>query len=129
MLAIISIVLCATIKPIFQPIHKALLSVLKNRQKYRPHFFTHMSSITPQHLCDHEYFQLNNPEAAWQVQSGHMAICRLAMCNGQPTGERECFFTVNPGDVVFGVAPQSAQTDELVAIALEPTIVVPLPPA
>ncbi|MEO1402375.1 MAG: hypothetical protein AAFV72_14190 [Cyanobacteria bacterium J06635_1] len=77
----------------------------------------------PYQIQDHEAFALNDPNQAWQVKSGHIALCRVALKNGKPTGQRQCFFTVNPGEVVFGVSPQDS---ELVAIALEPTVVVPV---
>ncbi|MEL6135956.1 MAG: hypothetical protein AAFQ61_07930 [Cyanobacteria bacterium J06626_23] len=74
-------------------------------------------SYDPRHIPDHESLPLNTPNAAWQVQSGSVALCRMAL--GQP----QCFFTVNPGEIIFGV---EADDTDLVALALEPTVVVPV---
>ncbi|NEP16671.1 MAG: hypothetical protein F6J97_07160 [Leptolyngbya sp. SIO4C1] len=65
-------------------------------------------------IQDHETIALSDPNQAWRIQSGHMALCRIK------SGKRQCFFTVSPGEVLFGATPQDT---ELVAIALEPTVV------
>ena len=96
-------------------IHTTLLSSIVNPVS--------MSSCSSHQIKDRETFRLNDPTQAWQVQSGHMALCRVALENGKPRGQRQCFFTVNPGEVIFGVASQES---ELIAIALEPTVVVPV---
>lgn len=80
-----------------------------------------VASDQPRHLPNHEPVLLNDPDLAWRVLSGRVAICRLP---GNTAAEKgQCFFTVKPGEVIFGVAPQETA---LVAIALQPTVVVPV---
>jgi hypothetical protein len=77
----------------------------------------------PYHLQDQETFPLNDPNAAWQVQSGLIALCRISHQSGKADGAPQCFFTVHAGEVIFGV---EAQDTELVALALRPAVVVPV---
>ena len=74
-------------------------------------------SHDPRHISDHESLPLNNPNVAWQVQSGSVALCRMAL------GGPQCFFTATPGEIILGVEGDDA---DLVALALEPTVVVPI---
>ena len=75
------------------------------------------------HMADHEPLRLDNPRRAWQVISGHLALCKLAVENGHLTEKRRCLFTVRAGEIIFGAQSKS---EELVALALEPSVLRPL---
>ena len=75
-------------------------------------------------LAGNESLLLNSPRQIWQVRSGSVGIFRVACDRAQPTGARHYLFTLRPKEILFGAI---AETDGLVAIAFEPTVLVPLP--
>lgn len=62
-------------------------------------------------------FLLSNPEAIWIVLSGQVSVFFTKFINQQPTGERHYLFSINPGEVLCGVA--ITQQQGILAIALE----------
>ena len=80
-----------------------------------------ISSVLPQpslqtacHIERDEILNLDDPDQAWQIRSGTVALCRTV------DGIRRCFFTAHAGEVIFGTGtPDSG----LVAIAIEPAVI------
>ncbi len=70
------------------------------------------------HIQPDEVLELNDPDQAWQIRSGTVALCRVV------DGIRHCFFTAHEGEVIFGVG---AQESGLVAIAIEPAVITAIP--
>jgi NHLM bacteriocin system ABC transporter ATP-binding protein len=67
-------------------------------------------------------FQLNAPDRLWMVKGGAMAVFAIATINGSQQGSRRYLFDVDPGDVLFGIAPVlEGQSYQLIAIAYEET--------
>ncbi|GAB4374050.1 MAG: NHLP bacteriocin export ABC transporter permease/ATPase subunit [Elainellaceae cyanobacterium] len=71
---------------------------------------------------------LNDAHTAWQVQSGTLAVFAVPVRNGVPEGGRRYLFSVSAGEALFGTTPTEAiEQLGFVAIALEPTELLPLP--
>lgn len=73
---------------------------------------------------------LTDSEVIWQIQSGSVALFTTRMTQGEVAGDRRYLFNVNQGEALFGTAPLD-RTNHLgmMAIPLEPTQVLALPPA
>ena len=65
-------------------------------------------------MAKNDSLDLHHTEQVWQVRSGMVALCQIE------AGQRRCFFTAQPGDLILGT---SHQGKELVAIAIEPATV------
>ena len=61
---------------------------------------------------------LDDPSAAWVVESGSVGLFRVALSDGEPAGRRRFFFSCGPGEAFYGV-PAGAGEPALVAVALE----------
>lgn len=79
-------------------------------------------TFTTRKLVGNETLYLDHSDVFWQVQSGAMGIFTVHWQGDEPVGERRYLFTVVAGEVMFGARPK---TIGLVAVALEPTVVVP----
>lgn len=75
-------------------------------------------------LAGNESLLLDSPQQIWQVQSGSVGIFRVDCDRAQPTGPRYYLFTLRPTEILLGAV---AKADGLVAIAFEPTVLVPIP--
>jgi hypothetical protein len=73
-------------------------------------------------LASNELLALDSPEQIWQVQSGLVGIFSVAWKEGKPTGVRRYLFSIAATEIMFGAVPKSYG---LVAIALEPTVLMP----
>ena len=79
-------------------------------------------TVTTRELVGNETLYLDRSDVFWQVQSGAVGIFGVHWQADEPVGERRYLFTVVAGEVMFGAIPK---TLGLVAVALEPTVVVP----
>ena len=62
-------------------------------------------------------FLLLNPQVVWLVISGQVSVFATQVSNYKPTGERRYLFSINPGEVLWGVAV--TQELGMLAVALE----------
>jgi NHLM bacteriocin system ABC transporter ATP-binding protein len=84
-----------------------------------------LQQLTPSKPCalaSNELLVLDSPEQIWQVQSGLVGIFSVAWRDGKPTGMRRYLFSLAATEIMFGAVPK---TYGLMAIALEPTVLVP----
>ena len=79
-------------------------------------------TVTTHELMGNDTLYLNQTDVFWRVQSGSVGIFSVPWQDGAPVGKRQYLFTVAAGEVMFGATPQRLG---LVAVALEPTVVVP----
>ena len=49
-------------------------------------------------------FLLLNPQVVWLVVSGQISVFATQVSNYKPIGERHYLFSVNPGEILCGVA-------------------------
>ncbi len=78
-------------------------------------------TFTTRKLVGNETLYLDRSDVFWQVQSGAVGIFSVRWQADEPVGERRYLFTVVAGEVMLGAIPK---TLGLVAVALEPTVVV-----
>lgn len=63
---------------------------------------------------------LNDPQVVWLVQSGVLALFAVETKNGLPEGGRHYLFSVQSGEVMFGIAPDFEQVSyQLLAVPIE----------
>ncbi|MEB3210909.1 MAG: NHLP bacteriocin export ABC transporter permease/ATPase subunit [Leptolyngbyaceae bacterium] len=79
------------------------------------------------HVQGNEPILLNNPNIAWRVKQGAIAIFAVHVRNGVPEGERRYLFSVDTGGTLFGY-PTDDETEHLglIAVALEPSELQPV---
>nr|MDJ0799213.1 ABC transporter transmembrane domain-containing protein [Calothrix sp. MO_167.B12] len=68
-------------------------------------------------LKSNQPFVLLNPEVVWLVISGQVSLFATQVSNQQPIGERRYLFSVNPGEILCGVAV--TQQLGILAVAIE----------
>ncbi|MBD2462684.1 NHLP bacteriocin export ABC transporter permease/ATPase subunit [Oscillatoria sp. FACHB-1407] len=75
-----------------------------------------------------EILVLNDPQQIWIVEFGSLAVFAVPFEEGHPEGERRHLFNVTVGQAMFGAAtPPTEGALGLIAVALEPTELSPLP--
>ncbi|MEL6353418.1 MAG: NHLP bacteriocin export ABC transporter permease/ATPase subunit [Cyanobacteria bacterium J06627_28] len=77
-----------------------------------------------QRLSGNETFLINDPQTAWEVESGSLGIFVVSWEKDGPTGPRRYLFTVNTHELLLGCKPRDYG---LIAIAFEPTTLRPVP--
>ena len=70
-----------------------------------------------QKIKSNQPFLLLDPQNVWLVISGQVSIFATQVDNQKPIGERHYLFSINPGEVLFGVAV--TQQLGILAVALE----------
>ncbi|MEM6424980.1 MAG: NHLP bacteriocin export ABC transporter permease/ATPase subunit, partial [Cyanobacteria bacterium P01_D01_bin.128] len=75
------------------------------------------------HIQAHQPLVLTHPEALWQLKTGELAVFATRMAGETPIGARRYLFTVQAGEALFGVEPQTPQEalGGLIAVPLEPS--------
>lgn len=84
-----------------------------------PSVLRHITASTPLLLTD--------PSVVWQVKSGKVAIFAVLMMDENPVGERHFLFTVGAEEALFGAKIHAETGLGLIAVAMEPTAIAPLP--
>jgi NHLM bacteriocin system ABC transporter ATP-binding protein len=79
-------------------------------------------ATAPRRLVGNETLWLDQPDVFWRVESGAVGIFAVQWQGKGPVGKRRYLFTVAAGEVLLGARPRSLG---LVAVALEPSVVVP----
>lgn len=79
------------------------------------------------HVKGNEPILLNNPNIAWRVRCGVIAIFAVRVRNNIPEGERRYLFSVEAGETLFGYSTDD-EPDHLglIAVALEPSELQPV---
>lgn len=72
---------------------------------------------TTYNIKSNQPFLLLNPQVIWQVMSGQVSVFATKVSNHKPIGERHYLFTVNPGEILCGVAV--TQGLGILAVAIE----------
>jgi ATP-binding cassette subfamily C protein len=74
-------------------------------------------------LRGNELFRLDDARAVWVVERGGLALFRVASIAGELHGARRFLFSCGEGDLLFGLPfAESSHRQEVVAVALEPTV-------
>ncbi|MEO1299890.1 MAG: ABC transporter transmembrane domain-containing protein, partial [Cyanobacteria bacterium J06636_16] len=84
-------------------------------------------AICPRTITANEPLPLTDPTKVWQVKSGKMAVFVAPVAEGGPAGERHFLFTVEAGEALFSAEVHEATGLGLLAIAVEPAEITPLP--
>ena len=72
---------------------------------------------TTYRIKSNQPFLLLNPQVIWQVMSGQVSVFATQVSNHKPTGERRYLFSVNPGEILCGIAV--TQGLGILAVAIE----------
>lgn len=78
------------------------------------------------HIKGNEPLFLTDPQTIWLVQQGSFAVFAVQLRDGIPEGERRYLFTVSTDEALFGVTPLPENPFGLIAVALEPSELLPL---
>ncbi|WP_051158569.1 NHLP bacteriocin export ABC transporter permease/ATPase subunit [Nodosilinea nodulosa] len=81
----------------------------------------------PRTITANQPLLLTDPTRLWQVKSGRVAIFAVPMADGQPSGERRFLFIVGAGEALFAADTCSNTGLGLIAVAVEPAEIAPLP--
>ncbi|MEO0987690.1 MAG: NHLP bacteriocin export ABC transporter permease/ATPase subunit [Cyanobacteria bacterium J06639_14] len=81
----------------------------------------------PRTITANEPLLLTDPSTVWQMKSGKMAIFAVPMTPGEPPGTRRFLFTAETGEALFSADIHKETGLGLLAIAVEPTEIIPLP--
>ncbi|MBD1919042.1 MULTISPECIES: NHLP bacteriocin export ABC transporter permease/ATPase subunit [Cyanophyceae] len=81
----------------------------------------------PRTITANQPLLLTDPAQLWQVKSGHVALFAVPFANGQPSGKRRFLFSVPAGEALFAADICPITHLGLMAIAVEPAEIAPLP--
>ena len=85
------------------------------------------TQTSPRTINANEPLPLIDATKVWQVKSGKMAVFVVPIAEGKPTGERRFLFTIGAGEALFSADVHEETGLGLLAIALEPAEITPLP--
>ncbi|HZG40579.1 MAG TPA: NHLP bacteriocin export ABC transporter permease/ATPase subunit [Nodosilinea sp.] len=85
------------------------------------------ATLSPYTITANRPLLLTNPSQFWQVKSGRVAVFAVPFAHGRPAGERRFLFCVGAGEAVFASDICPATHLGLLAVAVEPTEIAPLP--